>query len=238
MGCTRFLVDGVGRECSICEEYKPWANFGILAKGVRGHRSQCKGCFSILQKKYRYGLLPRKYKEMKRRAGDICEICGNERELVLDHCHKTSVIRGLICNRCNMGLGLVDDSSTRLIKLMGYLKSGAAAACDKTRIGESRTMRETDLHRRYGILENEYQEILLEQGGSCAVCERRSSGKGRLAVDHNHDQGFIRGLLCTHCNSSLGQFNDSIESIQRAVTYLERSELNEFSRRNSSCRNL
>lgn len=57
------------------------------------------------------------------------------------------------------------------------------------------------LRRKYGITEEQYNALLLKQDGNCAVCGRRASSfKVRLAVDHDHSSGRIRGLLCNFCN--------------------------------------
>ena len=83
------------------------------------------------------------------------------------------------------------------------------------------------LLRRHGITLDEYQVRLDEQKGVCAICYREetdignNSNKARaLAVDHNHNTGEIRGLLCASCNIGLGKFGDSEEILARAVNYL------------------
>lgn len=69
-------------------------------------------------------------------------------------------------------------------------------------------MRESDraghLRRKYGITEEQYEELLHQQGGSCGVCgKHESTFPVRLAVDHNHRTGEVRGLLCNYCNHRL-----------------------------------
>lgn len=60
------------------------------------------------------------------------------------------------------------------------------------------------LERLYGITREKYNELLAAQKHSCAICERHESEfKTRLAVDHNHISGEIRGLLCNFCNRRL-----------------------------------
>ena len=54
----------------------------------------------------------------------------------------------------------------------------------------------------------------------CEVCGREA----RLVYDHNHETGFVRGRLCGGCNTAIGMLGDSIEGLQRAVTYLARPE--------------
>lgn len=66
-----------------------------------------------------------------------------------------------------------------------------------------------------------YLELLSRQGGRCAICGMESCSTNRaFAVDHCHDTGKIRGLLCFHCNTGLGKFKDSPELIQSAHDYL------------------
>jgi hypothetical protein len=67
--------------------------------------------------------------------------------------------------------------------------------------------------------------LLQEQCGCCAICLRPgSSGLGRvgLSVDHNHETGRIRGLLCDHCNHAIGAMREDVERIKRAIAYLEK----------------
>lgn len=74
--------------------------------------------------------------------------------------------------------------------------------------------------RLYGITEVDYQAISARQGGLCAICGRPDSER-RLCVDHDHETGRVRGLLCKHCNMAIGQMGDSSESLRRAAEYLE-----------------
>jgi hypothetical protein len=79
------------------------------------------------------------------------------------------------------------------------------------------------LNRKYGITPEIYQEMLDKQGGKCAICGTNSCSTGRrLAVDHCHTTGKVRGLLCAHCNTAIGKFNDDPATIQRAIDYLNR----------------
>lgn len=82
---------------------------------------------------------------------------------------------------------------------------------------------ESDLMKNYGITLNEYNHMLEEQQGCCACCGRhKSEFKRRLHVDHNHTTGQVRALLCTRCNPGLGYFEDSIEKLEMAITYLKK----------------
>lgn len=80
---------------------------------------------------------------------------------------------------------------------------------------------------RFGITPEQYQEMLDAQGGVCAICEgpeRSTDKKGRIkafAVDHDHDTGAIRGLLCANCNKGIGNLGDSVDTLISAAAYLE-----------------
>jgi hypothetical protein len=83
--------------------------------------------------------------------------------------------------------------------------------------------RERNLQNGFGIGIKEYNEMLELQNGCCAICGVNSCASGRnFAVDHNHQTGKIRGLLCKFCNTALGQFKDDTTVLQKAIQYLER----------------
>lgn len=64
-----------------------------------------------------------------------------------------------------------------------------------------------------------YDQLLAKQGGKCAICGEEANGN-RLAVDHNHETGEIRGLLCHQCNTGLGSFRDNPQLLKQAIAYL------------------
>lgn len=70
------------------------------------------------------------------------------------------------------------------------------------------------------IYDDEYDRRLNEQGGGCAICGEFPTEK-KLAVDHDHETGRVRGLLCMRCNTALGHFEDSITLLEAAIDYLE-----------------
>jgi hypothetical protein len=79
--------------------------------------------------------------------------------------------------------------------------------------------RKTRLWRFFRITPEEYDRILAHQGGVCAGCGCKP-GKNRLAVDHDHKTGKIRGLLCWTCNSTLGEALDSPQRLFKLYKYL------------------
>lgn len=84
-----------------------------------------------------------------------------------------------------------------------------------------------DLMRTFGISLDLYKEMLLAQKGCCAICEKPETAtrNGRLkalAVDHDHESGTVRGLLCVACNTGIGKFAEDIDLMQSAIRYLRR----------------
>lgn len=61
------------------------------------------------------------------------------------------------------------------------------------------------LKARYGITLEDYEALLVKQNGVCAICEEECKTGERLSVDHDHETGAVRGLLCRACNFRLGQ---------------------------------
>jgi hypothetical protein len=73
---------------------------------------------------------------------------------------------------------------------------------------------------RYGLTPEQYKALYEAQGGTCYICQRATGKRKKLAVDHDHKTGYVRGLLCGPCNSMLAHARDSVEFFHRAVWYL------------------
>ena len=89
--------------------------------------------------------------------------------------------------------------------------------------------RDSHLRHLFGISLAQYEEMLTAQGGVCAICKNpetalhnRTKMPKRLAVDHCHDSGAVRGLLCSGCNTGLGNFKDSRAALEAALAYLSK----------------
>jgi hypothetical protein len=98
-------------------------------------------------------------------------------------------------------------------------------ACNNARTDESRERlhggsRHYHLKHRYGIGADEFAELVRQQGGVCAICGRPDPEH----VDHSHETGEVRGILCFNCNGGLGQFRDSIDALIAAAEYLDARE--------------
>lgn len=75
----------------------------------------------------------------------------------------------------------------------------------------------------YGLTESEFLSILERQKYSCAICGSKDWGKESPSIDHCHETGRIRGLLCNMCNRGLGLFKDDYSILEKAAEYVRNS---------------
>ena len=130
------------KKCSKCTIEKPLTEFHKRKNRACGYTSQCKSC----RKKYTtkrtknymrnydlkksYGITLDDYNSMLSKQNGCCFICethvddintGRKKNLCVDHCHKTNEVRGLLCDNCNRGIGLLRDSKELLKRAIKYL---------------------------------------------------------------------------------------------------------------------
>lgn len=99
-----------------------------------------------------------------------------------------------------------------------YRKHGLKYGTDEYKAYQS----DLRLQRKYGITEQQKQEMILKQDNKCLICETSFDDVGHTPhVDHCHDTGRVRGILCRSCNTGLGKFFDNIERLKSAIEYLE-----------------
>ncbi len=103
-----------------------------------------------------------------------------------------------------------------------YFDGDRAAFMREYRRRQPNRVRNTELKKLFGITLPDYEQMLSEQGGLCAICGKTQRGtrNKRLCVDHCHETGRVRGLLCDHCNRAIGLLGDSAETAARAAAYL------------------
>lgn len=99
---------------------------------------------------------------------------------------------------------------------------GPRCATHHRRVVNARKSRAHDLsvQRTYGLPPGGYELVLTAQGGKCWICRRATGRTKRLAVDHDHATGKVRGILCGPCNSLLAHVRDEVDVLLRAVEYL------------------
>jgi hypothetical protein len=86
-----------------------------------------------------------------------------------------------------------------------------------------RYQRECFDRSKYGLEPDHKEQLFAAQGGACYICRYAFGQKtGDMKVDHDHDTGEVRGLLCDLCNRGLGMFRDNITNLNKAISYLAR----------------
>lgn len=141
---------------------------------------------------------PRDHSDDEKPDGKTCTACGEWKPLAEFHKHKICRY-GVesICKRCK------------------FKKRKERDARDPNRV------RRMDLRAKYGITIEQYQEMRVRQDGRCAICGMEAGEKGeKLVVDHNHQTGQVRGLLCHLCNAMIGCARESLEILAAASAYL------------------
>lgn len=106
-----------------------------------------------------------------------------------------------------------------------YRATDKAKARQRARYAERyrERSRADKLNRAFGITPDEFDRLLEAQAGKCAICGTSSPGGrwSRFSVDHDHETGRVRGLLCLRCNRALGLMDDDPRRLQRAANYLD-----------------
>lgn len=120
-------------------------------------------------------------------------------------------------------------------------KAYRCKVCDNLAVGEFRKLHE-DRHRaaqrarnrkhKYGLSELDYQLLIEKQNNKCAICfvelQQNATTKHTpetLCIDHCHETGVVRGLLCAKCNKGLGLFNDDPVLLLTAIDYIANAEI-------------
>lgn len=177
-----------------------------------------------------------------------CDLCGTTtpggRNWHIDHDHACCTgpyqcgkcVRGLLCANCNLGLGYIpeDDATDWAGAAIAYLARPPVdlSTLPVVREGLTPEQRAKDwrLWNRYRMRYSQFEALLAQQGGGCALCATANFG-GRHGVPHvDHDHkccaginscgGCVRGLLCAGCNVALGRFMESVRTIGRIPAYL------------------
>jgi hypothetical protein len=188
------------RLCRDCQTWKPLEEFCTSSKRPSGRGSYCKDCFAQRSKasyakrvRVSQGRAVRSVRQVPE-GHRFCTDCEQTKPLTEFPRHRNdSGGHGRYCKPCHNSRG--KESKQRLY-------------------GGSR---EYHLRRRYGIGESDFDEMLAAQEGRCAIC----GAPDPQHVDHDHRNGWVRGILCFNCNGGLGQFKDDPKLLAGAYTYLK-----------------
>jgi len=114
------------------------------------------------------------------------------------------------CKRCDTTM--TPQEAKQASQRNGY-PAGYCTSCQKE------WKRERNFKARYNITVEEYEEMLILQDRKCAICHYQLEAK-KTVVDHCHDSGNVRGLLCFHCNNAIGFVREDISVALRLIDYI------------------
>ena len=138
------------------------------------------------------------------------------------------------CSFCGIEKNLHEhfykQPKSRAHRAEGYLTQCKICLCEKNRKSQSKPRNkqkvwENKLQYRYGITKQDYENLFTKQKGCCAICNTDNPSSKRknhkyFSVDHCHQTGKIRGLLCANCNNAIGLLGDCPLTIIKASLYL------------------
>lgn len=206
----------IKRCCIKCGEHKSIDSFSKnKVRGIEGLRSLCKVCHSA-HRRADMAASPEKRRRKYRLAVDNKRTPPIEQE-----CCRCGVVKPIgefykskahwhghsyACRDC-----VANKHKTKYRADPVFRKTVIKRATDRNRLS------------KYGVSPEEFQARLLTQGGGCAICNKKldESTRGLIGhVDHNHDTGKVRGILCSNCNTGLGVFKENKKSLLKAISYL------------------
>lgn len=201
------------KTCSKCKELKPLNMFYARSTEKDGRASDCKECHNKSVNKWRtenkdkYNESNREYRAAKREGRYIPQKKGARPKVFCLNGHDMAVTRRgrdgeSYCSACR------------------NMKAGERKKSDPARF--ALYYRRSKIKKAYGITLIDFDALLEKQGGGCAICGKTEfNGRGAY-VDHDHETGEVRGILCVNCNTGMGMFKDNIENMEKAIMYLDR----------------
>lgn len=200
----------------MCKQDKDLTEFHKDASRPNGHCSRCKECgnkrkhkyvpvkWTEAKKKY-YQDNKDKFREYKRNWRQANKEKSNESNKKYRDSHKES--EALRHKKYR-------ETHQEELKAMEHARL----------VSRQAKQREWNLRKKYGVSIDEFNKMIDTQQGKCATCncvlDLSYGQKSRFAVDHNHETGKVRGVLCNVCNISLGLIRDNVNTLQNMITYL------------------
>lgn len=188
------------KKCAKCKVILPVENFGLVKGKIR---SYCKTCHKA------HLLVPDLRKEKQ------CACCKQIKPV--GDFNRSGKRYQPYCRSCGESLG----AESRAIKKA----SGESVAVNRR---DYKKRKWTRLRTKYGLEKDDYELLIVQQNGCCAICkltEKEKDGQHgeplSLSVDHDHVTGSVRGLLCRQCNIGIGRLKESVEILQNAINYLK-----------------
>lgn len=207
------------KECKKCQKQKDESEF---YKTIYGTEIVCKNCRNKekyqrrINNRIKKGLPIRKLttlqsRELLEKGFKYCPTC--ERVLEITNFSTKKVGTGIAshCRECSNDFARERNSIPKVKK-------------EREAYYETRKLklRDSKLRRQYGIGLEDYDKFLAKQGYKCIICGKTKEENGKaLAVDHDHNTGMIRGLLCNNCNVCVGFLQDAPDIAGKIEQYLK-----------------
>lgn len=231
------------KRCTKCKTFKSHSCFTLCRPNRDGLASWCRDCMHEDSKKR---VERRRFQGIISPERKTCKLCGEEkaRESFFNNIGNPDGL-SYRCKACeaeihkgyidkNKSRTIIDIPKTKKCPDCGLVKAGTefytssrvasglysfCKVCAKRR---SRSREDRAMKSRYGVEMGWYDLTYKEQGGVCAICSSGTPGGNgvRFQVDHDHDTGQVRGLLCARCNLGIGELKDSIEVLLSATAYI------------------
>lgn len=170
------------------------------------------------------------------RAVDLCRArrsmwwvqcdCGSERKAVNSGPLRAGKTASCGCTWRKPRIPAEERAAKRAAYMRGWNERNRPAVKERQRewLAKNRGKVRDYYLAQYGLTREEFNTMLADQGGCCAICESPSPGPKQWHVDHCHKTGRVRGVLCHHCNIGLGHFRDDANLVASAAEYLRRAE--------------
>ena len=183
------------KRCNKCGEDKPIEDFGRTTQHQTGRKLRCKSCVNQAE---RLTYAKKLVNPNPPVASKKCSKCGEEK--VASEFYLSPNVKSGLSSQCKECSGIAAKARYSLDRV-----------------------RELRLPQMYGITVEEYNQRLKDQDGKCAICGSDNPGRKDakyFAIDHDHETGKVRDLLCSHCNIGLGAFKDNPVRLEAAAKYL------------------
>ncbi len=210
------MTDQALKICSACYTPKPKNQFERRPDSIDGLRAQCKKCQSGRRGSGR--------RQDDKGQGQIDVDSNKKKCSSCHHIKPATSFRKCARNKDGRRTQCKDCQKLREDE---YREANRELLRQKSRRYWTRrdtvSLRQSQLRFHYRMEPVEYERLHTLQNGLCAICGKpQTANKKFLSVDHDHQTGRVRGLLCFNCNLALGHFQDDLTRLEKAAAYLRR----------------
>lgn len=219
------------KQCNQCNLNLEETAFRVkeVRNGVKKYASKCKVCEYMLTKNYDVPLPPNtKHCKLCDKILPTsnfthnygrCRSCVNKQQRKNPDYVKNPEEK--TCNECNCTLPLEDFHKNGLTRQGKVTYSHLCKSCANKKYSDKRKGNEDYLTksrvRKYNISVEDFHKMKIEQNNKCFICEETTT---KLVIDHCHQSGNVRKLLCSNCNFALGMVKENINTLNNMINYI------------------